>query len=95
MLVSDGNFKSAQALIGDLEKEFSEDGRVAWKKAQLLRRYKRRRDEMYAAYAKAIALLDQEFTQEAGELTPTMKAKRAKIASHYASLLRSLYDTPG
>jgi long-chain acyl-CoA synthetase len=43
---------------------------------------------------KRIALLDHEFSQADGELTPTMKAKRQIIAQRYASLLRSLYDTP-
>ncbi len=43
---------------------------------------------------KAIALLDHEFSQQSGELTPTMKAKRATIASRYEHVLRRLYDTP-
>lgn len=41
---------------------------------------------------KAIALLDQEFTQAAGELTPTLKAKRAAIALRYHDLIRRLYE---
>ena len=41
---------------------------------------------------KAIALLDQEFTQAAGELTPTLKAKRAAIAARYQDALRRLYQ---
>ena len=43
---------------------------------------------------KAIALLDQEFTQASGELTPTLKAKRSVIAARYADLLRRLYEQP-
>ncbi len=43
---------------------------------------------------KKIALLDQEFSQTAGELTPTMKAKRNVIAQRYQSLIESLYQTP-
>ena len=43
---------------------------------------------------KAIALLDQEFSQAAGELTPTMKAKRAIITSRYQDTLRRLYQKP-
>ncbi|MBI4343804.1 MAG: long-chain fatty acid--CoA ligase [Candidatus Omnitrophica bacterium] len=43
---------------------------------------------------KAIALLDQEFTQAAGELTPTLKAKRGVIAQRYAEALRRLYEQP-
>ena len=42
---------------------------------------------------KKIALLDQEFSQASGELTPTLKAKRTVIAQKYESLLRSLYHT--
>ncbi len=41
---------------------------------------------------KKIALLDQEFSQAAGELTPTMKAKRAVIAQHHHALLERLYE---
>jgi len=40
---------------------------------------------------KAIAVLDQEFTQAAGELTPTMKAKRAMIIARHQEALRRLY----
>jgi long-chain acyl-CoA synthetase len=42
---------------------------------------------------KAIAVLDHEFTQAAGELTPTMKAKRALITTRYQDTLRQLYRT--
>jgi len=42
---------------------------------------------------KRIALLDQEFSQAAGELTPTLKVKRAIISQRYAALLDSLYQT--
>jgi long-chain acyl-CoA synthetase len=41
---------------------------------------------------KKIALLDQEFSQQAGELTPTLKAKRSVIAQRYAALLENLYQ---
>ncbi len=41
---------------------------------------------------KAIALLDKEFTQAAGELTPTLKAKRAAIAMRYQDLIQTLYQ---
>jgi long-chain acyl-CoA synthetase len=40
---------------------------------------------------KKIAVLDQEFSQSAGELTPTMKARRGAIAQRYAKLLDTLY----
>ena len=41
---------------------------------------------------KKIALLDQEFTQAEGELTPTLTAKRAVIAQRYEPVLRRLYQ---
>ncbi len=43
---------------------------------------------------KKIALLDQEFSQASGELTPTLKAKRAIIAQRYEAILRGLYAQP-
>ncbi len=43
---------------------------------------------------KKIALLDQEFTQAAGELTPTLKSKRQQIAQRCGPILRSLYAAP-
>jgi long-chain acyl-CoA synthetase len=44
---------------------------------------------------KKIALLDQEFTQASGELTPTLKVKRAAVAERHGPLLESLYQTTG
>ena len=43
---------------------------------------------------KQIALLDQEFSQAGGELTPTLKAKRQIIAKRHATLLQRLYESP-
>ncbi len=42
---------------------------------------------------KKIALLEHEFSQAGGELTPTLKAKRGIIASRYAAVLEQLYET--
>ncbi|MBI4003475.1 MAG: long-chain fatty acid--CoA ligase [Candidatus Omnitrophica bacterium] len=44
---------------------------------------------------KKIALLEQEFSQAAGELTPTLKAKRSLIAQRHAPLLQTLYEPVG
>lgn len=44
---------------------------------------------------KKIALLDQEFSQAAGELTPTLKARRDIIAKRYGTVLDALYETTG
>ena len=46
-------------------------------------------------HVKKIALLDQEFSQAAGELTPTLKAKRSIIAQRHDALLQSLYQPSG
>jgi len=43
---------------------------------------------------KRIGLLDQEFSQASGELTPTLKAKRSVIATRYEAVLERLYEVP-
>jgi long-chain acyl-CoA synthetase len=40
---------------------------------------------------KRFAILDRDFSQQTGELTPTMKVKRAVIAEMYADVLDALY----
>jgi long-chain acyl-CoA synthetase len=44
---------------------------------------------------KRIALLDQEFTQESGELTPTLKVKRRVIDQKYREVIDKIYSGAG
>jgi long-chain acyl-CoA synthetase len=41
---------------------------------------------------KRFAILDHDLTQEAGELTPTMKVKRAVVYDRYRDVFDALYE---
>ena len=41
---------------------------------------------------KKFAILEQDLSQEAGELTPTLKVKRKVVTERYRTLLDSFYD---
>jgi long-chain acyl-CoA synthetase len=43
---------------------------------------------------KKFALLERELSQEAGELTPTLKVKRRVIATKFADTIERLYGAP-
>ncbi len=61
-------------------------------KAVYERRIRRRSQEL-APFERIqrFALLPQEFSQEAGELTPTLKVKRKEVERRYAGLIETLY----
>jgi long-chain acyl-CoA synthetase len=40
---------------------------------------------------KRFAVLDRELSQAEGELTPTLKVKRAAVGAHFANLIDGLY----
>jgi long-chain acyl-CoA synthetase len=54
-------------------------------------------NEQLAPYEqlRRFAVLDEEFTTEGGDLTPTLKVRRRVIASRYQALIESLYDGGG
>ncbi len=41
---------------------------------------------------KRFHLMDHDFTQESGELTPTLKVKRKVCTQRYKAILDALYD---
>jgi long-chain acyl-CoA synthetase len=40
---------------------------------------------------KRFALIDRTFSQETGELTPTLKVKRKVVLSNYSSIIEDMY----
>jgi long-chain acyl-CoA synthetase len=57
-------------------------------------------DEVNGRYARAeqvkrFAVLDRDLTQESGELTPTLKVKRAAVYANHAAAFSRLYEGEG
>jgi long-chain acyl-CoA synthetase len=86
-----------------LEAWAKEHGIAAAPREELVRRpevvahYQRIVDEMTTDLAqfekiKKIALLTKEFTQESGELTPTLKVKRRVVEERYKGLIDAMYE---
>jgi long-chain acyl-CoA synthetase len=85
-------YAQEQEIIGRSLQELVEDPRIQafyWERIQAAQRQLPGFEQV-----KKIALLAQEFSQAAGELTPTLKAKRATIAERHEALLESLYQAP-
>jgi len=64
---------------------------------EIIRFYRRRIDSHSAELAgyekiRRFTLLDEAFTQEAGELTPTLKVKRQVIAEKYKEIIERMYQ---
>ncbi|MEW5765722.1 MAG: AMP-dependent synthetase/ligase [Acidobacteriota bacterium] len=89
------NFPALEEWARDRGVEFSDRDSLLCHpevKAVYERRIRRRSHDL-APYEqiKRFALLPKEFSQEAGELTPTMKVKRKEVAEKYADLIETLY----
>ena len=85
-------YAEEQRIPGGSLEELVRDPRVAdiyWTRVQALQRELAGFEQV-----KKVALLDQEFTQASGELTPTLKVKRTTVAQRHESLLTSLYQSP-
>jgi long-chain acyl-CoA synthetase len=87
-----------------LESRAKERGWVHHSRQELLRhpevvgRIQHQVDKLNADLAgfetiKKFALLDRELSQDAGELTPTLKVRRRIVTQKFASLIESLYTT--
>jgi long-chain acyl-CoA synthetase len=67
------------------------------KRPEVVAHYKRLVDELTVDLAqfekiKKIALLTKEFTQESGEITPTLKVKRRVVEERYKSTIDAMYE---
>jgi long-chain acyl-CoA synthetase len=68
------------------------------KRPEVLALYQREIDKLNADLApfekiKKFALLDRDLSQDAGELTPTLKVRRRVLSKKFATLIDSLYES--
>jgi long-chain acyl-CoA synthetase len=50
------------------------------------------RDRVRVEQIKRFTILPRDFTQEAGELTPTLKLRRKVVQDHFANEIEQLYS---
>ena len=84
-------YAKTQGIQGDSLTTLVRDPRVVsffWDRVQALQQPLANFEQV-----KRIALLEQEFSESAGELTPTLKVKRRVVAERYRELLEQLYQT--
>ena len=53
------------------------------------------RDRVRVEQIKRFAILPRDFTQEDGELTPTLKLRRRVVHDHFAEEIERLYSDAG
>jgi long-chain acyl-CoA synthetase len=105
MIGNKRNFAAALVVPGfeALEAWAKQQGMTAGGREELVRRpevlahYQRLVNEMTADLAqfekiKKIALVAREFTQESGELTPTLKVKRRVVEERYKPMIDAMYE---
>jgi long-chain acyl-CoA synthetase len=89
------NFEALRAYAESLSLSLKDRAELA-RHPRIIEFFKKKVDEVTKDLAphekvKKIALLDQEFTIESGELTPTLKVRRKFVEEKYRELIDALY----
>jgi long-chain acyl-CoA synthetase len=89
------NFEALRTYAASLQLGIKEKTELV-KHPRVIEFYKKKVDEVTRQLAahekiKKIALLDEEFTVEGGELTPTLKVRRKFVEEKHQQLIASLY----
>ncbi len=90
------NFEALEATAADLGLDVSDHGALV-NHAEVQRIYAdvvHRVNQRLASFEqlKTFRLLDHEFTQDDGQLTPSMKVKRKVVSERYADVIESMYE---